>query len=256
MRPQTPVPPAPTPQPTATPTSTAPTATPQAQASPTATPTPTGSPTAIPVNNTQTYSLTLEIEGLSDESIVRGDSIIARGQTTADAIVSINGVIVPVDETGYFEVPLKLDPGPNQIEVVASDLDGMWIVIWDTLHPTAEPPSATPDSDLFFARTVNNGDSWTSMTLIHAANDADDGGADIAVDGYGNWVVVWSSFQDTLGETFVGGDMDIFASTWNEDVTSWTLPVLLNSTGTSDWTAADDKYAHIHNYHIVIYNIW
>ena len=72
----------------------------------------------------QTYTLSLQIEGLSDESIVRGDSIVARGQTSPDAIVSINGVIVPVDENGRFEVPLKLDPGPNAIEVVASDLDG------------------------------------------------------------------------------------------------------------------------------------
>jgi uncharacterized protein YfaP (DUF2135 family) len=66
----------------------------------------------------------LEIEGISDESIVRGDSIVARGQTSPGAIVSINGVIVPVDETGRFEVPLLLNPGPNTIEVVASDLDG------------------------------------------------------------------------------------------------------------------------------------
>ena len=133
-------PPPPTPTPTqtlpaATPTVTqepstpepSPTATPQAATpSPTSTPTitPPGSPTAIPVSNVKTYTLTLEIEGLSDESIVRGDSIVARGQTSPDAIVSINGVIVPVDENGRFEVPMMLDPGPNVIEVVASDLDG------------------------------------------------------------------------------------------------------------------------------------
>ena len=103
-----------------------PTATPTPVPEPTATvePTPAGSPTAIPVNNTQTYILSLQIEGISDESVVRGDTIVLSGQTTADAIVSINGVIVPVDELGRFEVPLLLDPGPNQIDVVASDLDG------------------------------------------------------------------------------------------------------------------------------------
>lgn len=117
----TPVPPTPTPEPTQTPT---PTATPQPEPTPTVQPTPVVSPTAIPVNNTQIYTLSLQVEGISDESIVRGDSIVLRGQTTADAIVSINGVIVPVDETGRFEVPLLLDPGPNRIVVVASDLDG------------------------------------------------------------------------------------------------------------------------------------
>lgn len=115
--------------PTATPTAApepSPTATPQLSPSPTATSTntPVSLPTVIPVNNVQTYTLTLEIEGLSDESIVRGDSIVARGQTSPDAIVSINGVIVPVDDNGHFEVPMMLDPGPNVIEVVASDLDG------------------------------------------------------------------------------------------------------------------------------------
>lgn len=122
---QTPEPATPTPVPTPTsipePT---PTATPQPEPTPTVQPTPVGTATAIPVNNTQTYALSLEIEGLSDESTVRGNSIVLRGQSTVDAIVSINGVIVPVDETGRFEVPLLLELGGNQIDVVASDLDG------------------------------------------------------------------------------------------------------------------------------------
>lgn len=143
----TPVPPTPTPtpEPTQTPTPT-PTATPQPEPTPTVQPTPAGSPTAIPVNNTQTYTLSLQIEGISDESIVRGDSIVVRGQTTADAIVSINGVIVPVDETGRFEVPLLLEPGPNRIVVVASDLDGdevsaSFLVVSLPVEPT---PTAAP----------------------------------------------------------------------------------------------------------------
>ncbi len=72
----------------------------------------------------QSFGLFLEIEGLSEESVVRGDSVTARGRTSADAIVSINGVIVPVDADGYFEVQLSLVPGPNEINVVASDLEG------------------------------------------------------------------------------------------------------------------------------------
>ena len=114
-------PPTPTPEPTVEPT-------PEATAPPTPSPTPqpisTGSPTPIPVNNVQTYTLSLQIEGITDESEVYGDTIVIRGQTSADAIVSINGVIVPVDETGVFEVPLLLEEGPNLIVVVASDLDG------------------------------------------------------------------------------------------------------------------------------------
>lgn len=127
----TPVPPTPTPvpEPTATPTPSPtpePTATPTPtiEPSPTPSPTPAGSPTAIPVSNVQTYGLSLEIEGISDESEVFGDSIVLVGQTSPGATVSVNGVIIPVDDTGAFEVPLMLNPGPNLIQVVASDLDG------------------------------------------------------------------------------------------------------------------------------------
>ncbi len=148
----TPEPATPTPEPTRTPEPTpTPTAQPEPAATPTVEPTPATSPTAIPVSNTQTYELSLEIEGVSDESIVRGDSIILKGQTAADAIVSVNGVIVPVDETGRFEVPLALDEGPNQIDVVASDLDGTWrsqsfLVVSLPEEPTPTPtPSVTPE---------------------------------------------------------------------------------------------------------------
>jgi uncharacterized protein YfaP (DUF2135 family) len=72
----------------------------------------------------QRYGLFLEIEGLSEDSVVRGDTVVARGRTRPDAVLSINGVVVPVDSSGSFEVLLTLDPGPNIIEVVASDLEG------------------------------------------------------------------------------------------------------------------------------------
>ena len=72
----------------------------------------------------QRYGLFLEIEGLIEESVVRGDTVVARGRTRPDAVLSINGVVVPLDGSGSFEVLLTLDPGPNIIEVVASDLEG------------------------------------------------------------------------------------------------------------------------------------
>jgi hypothetical protein len=105
-------PPTPTPRPV-TPTPSA----------PPATPTPTSR--TAPVSTTpQFFGLFLEIEGLADENVVRGDTVVARGRTSPAAVLSINGVIVPVDGGGNFQVQLALDPGPNIIEVVASDLNG------------------------------------------------------------------------------------------------------------------------------------
>lgn len=112
------------PVPTPTPVTPVATATPTAASTPAATPSPTPTAAVINVGEIQRFGLFLEIEGLSEESVVRGDSVVARGRTSPDALVSINGVIVPVDAEGNFEVMLVLDPGPNLIEVVASDLDG------------------------------------------------------------------------------------------------------------------------------------
>jgi len=82
-------------------------------------------PSGVPATpDVQRYGLFLEIEGLSEESVVRGDTVVARGRTRPDAVLSINGVVVPVDGSGSFQVLLTLDPGPNIIEVVASDLEG------------------------------------------------------------------------------------------------------------------------------------
>lgn len=110
----------PTPVPTATPL---PTATP---VPPTPTPTPTSAPepTSAPVQGSRTFNLSLDFEGISDESVVRSETVLLRGRTTADAIVSVNGVIVEVQADGTFELTLVLDEGPNIVEVVASDLGG------------------------------------------------------------------------------------------------------------------------------------
>ena len=122
----TPIPPTPVPL-TPTPTSTpAPTATP-VPPTPTVTPTPTvaPTPTAAPIaTSTGTFNLALDFEGIGDESIVRSDTVLLRGITSADAIVSVNGVILEIQPDGTFELTLALDPGPNIVDVVASDLDG------------------------------------------------------------------------------------------------------------------------------------
>lgn len=88
---------------------------------PTATPRP---PVVTEPVATVSTELSLDIFGIGDETKVRGTSIIVAGRTHADAVLSINGVIIPMDADGRFEVTVALNPGPNLIEVVASDLDG------------------------------------------------------------------------------------------------------------------------------------
>ncbi len=113
--------------PTATPTSTPnPTPTATATPAPTATsiPTATATATATP-EGALPSELFLEITEPADESVVSQATVTVRGLTTPDAIVSIGGQTVDVDAQGEFAVEITLEPGPNIIELVASNLEGM-----------------------------------------------------------------------------------------------------------------------------------
>jgi len=117
--------PTPTPTPTSTPTSApVPTATPSPTPVPTAVPTVLPIPTVVPTVSSSAFNLALNFEGIGDESIVRSDTVLLRGVTSADAIVSVNDVIIQVQADGTFELTIGLKPGPNFVDVVASNLDG------------------------------------------------------------------------------------------------------------------------------------
>ena len=125
-----------TPQPLATPVPLTPTPIPIPTIAPTptpisvSTPVPTIAPTVeteIPLGSTPnsgTFNLSLDFEGIGNESVVRSDRVLLHGVTSADATVSVNGVILEVQSDGTFELTLPLQPGPNIVDIVASDLEG------------------------------------------------------------------------------------------------------------------------------------
>jgi len=125
-----------TPQPSATPVPLIPTPIPIPTIAPTptpisvSTPVPTIAPTVeteIPIGSTSnsgTFNLSLDFEGIGNESVVRSDRVLLHGVTSADATVSVNGVILEVQSDGTFELTLPLEPGPNIVDIVASDLEG------------------------------------------------------------------------------------------------------------------------------------
>ena len=125
-----------TPQPSATPVPLIPTPIPIPTIAPTptpisvSTPVPTIAPTVeteIPIGSTPnsgTFNLSLDFEGIGNESVVRSDRVLLHVVTSADATVSVNGVILEVQSDGTFELTLPLEPGPNIVDIVASDLEG------------------------------------------------------------------------------------------------------------------------------------
>ena len=59
-----------------------------------------------------------------DQSVVSDRDIRLSGRTGSQAVVSVNGVSLTVDDLGIFTTTVTLEPGPNIIDVVATDTDG------------------------------------------------------------------------------------------------------------------------------------
>ena len=68
--------------------------------------------------------ITLMVTEPVDETTVYTADLLVKGQTEVDAIVSVEGVTVEVDEDGNFSTVVTLEEGPNLIEVEASDFEG------------------------------------------------------------------------------------------------------------------------------------
>lgn len=111
-----------------------PTRTPETTPADTSTPGPTATteqPTATPTRPSQatptpivTLGFFLQVIGIDSESVVHTNTVIIKGVTSPDAVLSINGILVSIDAEGEFEVTVSLDPGTNLIEVIASDFEG------------------------------------------------------------------------------------------------------------------------------------
>ncbi|MBI4289796.1 MAG: hypothetical protein HY671_15385 [Chloroflexi bacterium] len=78
-------------------------------------------PAPIPTPQVQAPVFSLAILEPEVESVVTRSQITVKGTTSPDAVVSVNGQTATVDAAGAFSVPVTLRPGPNVIEVVASD---------------------------------------------------------------------------------------------------------------------------------------
>ncbi len=57
-------------------------------------------------------------------TIVAGQPIRVAGRTRPGSQITVNGVVVPVDGQGQFATQVRLQPGPNLIEIFARSNDG------------------------------------------------------------------------------------------------------------------------------------
>lgn len=118
---------------------------------------------------------------------------------------------------------------------IATDGNGTWVVVWDANQ------RAGNDRDVFVARSTDGGLTWTPPGPI-AADAAGDRGTDqrpqIATDGSGLWLAVWSS-NDTRGGT-KGSDFDILVARSGDGGATWTVPAPVNANAAAD-RGLDDR---------------
>ena len=81
----------------------------------------TEAPTQIPI--VEAFFLEL-VEPNRTEIIVSDSSIMIRGRTRVDAVVSVNDMVVQPDIGGMFQTGIALSEGVNSIEIVASVASG------------------------------------------------------------------------------------------------------------------------------------
>lgn len=125
------------------------------------------------------------------------------------------------------------DLGSDEFPRIASDGYGTWVVVWNSNNTL--DGKGFGDDHVFYSRSTDNGTTWSPVAEIDA-NAATDPGYDIqpaiATDGFGNWVVAWTSGND-LGGT-IGGEGDILFSCSTDNGITWPEVDALNANADSD----------------------
>ena len=142
-----------------------------------------------------------------------------------------NGVswTTPADVNSNAAVTTSNEQGTE----VRTDGSGNWVCVWYSYQ--SQFPNPSTDEDLYFARSIDNGATWSTQQALNA-NAATDSGQDdipkLATDGNGNWVCVWQA-NDTLSNT-VGSDYDVFVAYSANDGASWSVVSALNTNAGTD----------------------
>ena len=125
---------------------------------------------------------------------------------------------------------------------VSTDGTGTWVAVWQS--ETAQGGVAGGESDIQFARSINNGQSWSPAAALNtnaASDSGDDETPHVVADGAGHWVAVWQSDDDLDGT--IGTDEDILFARSTNNGQTWSAPVALNTDAGSD--SGDDSIPQV-----------
>lgn len=137
-------------------------------------------------------------------------------------------------------VPVTQNVGDEYLHSIATDKNGVWIVVCETLDTIGD--EIGPDQELLVIRSTDNGATWSPPKWLNTnapTDNRDDYEPCISVDVRGLWVVTWNSVLDDSERIHI-------ARSTNGGVT-WSSPSPLNSNpvdhinGASLLTATDSK---------------
>lgn len=136
-------------------------------------------------------------------------------------------------ETEFLNANWWNDSGADFGPDLTTDGLGNWVAVWWSTDNTGR--RIGKDFDILFARSKNNGKTWSWPKPLNTNAWTDSRGdyvPTIATDRLGNWVTIWES-DDTLGGT-IGKDDDILVAYSTSSGVRWTDPVPLNSNAWTD----------------------
>ncbi|CAM2010603.1 sialidase family protein [Acanthopleuribacter pedis] len=133
------------------------------------------------------------------------------------------------------------DSGQDNNPEVKTDGRGVWIIVWASQNMILAR-SGGLDRDIVFSRSQDFGTTWSDPAPINDyafTDSANDTNPDLATDGAGNWLAVWSTDHD-LGTN--GTDNDVMFSRSIDSGVTWTSARAIE--GTTD--AVNDAVPRIH----------
>jgi Neuraminidase (sialidase) len=123
--------------------------------------------------------------------------------------------------------------------VLMTDREGNWVAAWNYYD------SSTTDADISYARSTDNGASWSDQTTLNS-NAAEETGAGndyrpkVLYCGEDMWIAAWHSWEDVNGTG--NSDSDIFFSRSTDDGATWSASQAVNSNATTD--QGNDLFGH------------
>ncbi|MEZ6084407.1 MAG: exo-alpha-sialidase [Phycisphaerae bacterium] len=125
------------------------------------------------------------------------------------------------------------DAGSDFEPKLATDGAGNWIAVWQSTVNLGGTIGS--DSDIFYARSIDNGFTWSAPAPLNSRADVDitdDFDVQLTTDGAGTWIAVWES-SDTLDGAIASG-FDILYSRSTDNGVTWTAQAPLNSNAFTD----------------------